>query len=266
MSPEYMILSLTQVAIAGLLIFFSGLLALGLKLKITRSLWIASLRTALQLFMMGFLLQWVFQAESTLVVILMMATMTVVAAFTAAQRSIRHFPGILHNSITAIGFSSWSLILFSSFVIFHIPNWSDPQYIIPLLGMILGNSLNGICLALDRFTEELFSKRDQVDLALSLGATSWEAAKPSLMTAIRIGTLPIINSMMVAGVVSLPGMMTGQLLAGVSPIEAVKYQIVIMFLVATSTFLGTLGVVLLGYHRLFNHWHQFEYWKVGHKK
>ncbi len=86
------------------------------------------------------------------------------------------------------------------------------------------------------------------------------------MTAIRIGTLPIINSMMVAGVVSLPGMMTGQLLAGVSPIEAVKYQIVIMFLVATSTFLGTLGVVLLGYHRLFNHWHQFEYWKVGHKK
>ena len=75
---------------------------------------------------------------------------------------------------------------------------------IPLLGMILGNSLNGICLALDRFTEELFAKRDQVELSLCLGATSWEAARPALTTAVRTGTLPIINSMMVAGLVSLP--------------------------------------------------------------
>ncbi|MBM4303536.1 MAG: ABC transporter permease, partial [Deltaproteobacteria bacterium] len=81
----------------------------------------------------------------------------------------------------------------------------------------------------------------------------------------RTGTLPIINSMTVAGVVSLPGMMTGQLLAGVNPLEAVKYQIVIMFLIATSTLLGTLIVALLGYRKLFNSWHQFEYWKVGQK-
>ena len=71
--------------------------------------------------------------------------------------------------------------------------------------------------------------------------------------------------MMVAGLVSLPGMMTGQLIAGVAPFEAVKYQIVIMFLIATSTVLGTLMVSVLGFRRLFNSWHQFEYWKVGKK-
>ena len=193
----------------------------------------------------------------------MMAAMTLVAALTSTQRAVRPFPGILLNSISAIWISSWVLLWYGSILVFRIPVWTDPQYVIPLLGMILGNSLNGICLAVDRFTEEVYSKREQVELSLSLGATSWEAAKPALITAVRTGTLPIINSMTVAGVVSLPGMMTGQLIAGVSPLEAVKYQIVIMFLIATSTIFGTLIISLLGYKKLFNSWHQFQYWIVG---
>jgi putative ABC transport system permease protein len=266
MSPHYISLSLTQLAWAGGLILGSGLLGLYLRLKITKSLWIAAVRTALQLFAMGFLLQWIFQAQSLIWVLVMMAAMTWVAAWTSTERSVRPFPGVLWNSLLAVWLSSWSLLIYGSFVVFHISKWSDPQYVIPLLGMILGNSLNGICLALDRFTEELFSKRDQVELSLSLGATAWEAARPALVTAIRTGTLPIINSMMVAGLVSLPGMMTGQLIAGVSPLEAVKYQIVIMFLISTSTVLGTIVVSFLGYLKLFNSKHQFEYWKVGQKK
>lgn len=266
MTPHYISLTFYQIAWAGGLIFASGLLGLYLKLKITKPLWISALRTILQLFAMGFLLQWVFQAQSLLWVLTLMTAMTWVAAWTSTERSARPFPGILWNSLLAIWLSSWSLLVYGSFIVFRISNWSDPQYVIPLLGMILGNSLNGICLALDRFTEELFSKRDQVELSLSLGATAWEAARPALVTAIRTGTLPIINSMMVAGLVSLPGMMTGQLIAGISPLEAVKYQIVIMFLISTSTVLGTLVVSFLGYLKLFNSLHQFEYWKVGQKK
>lgn len=265
MTPGYISLSNLQVTTAGLLILLSGFLGLYLRLNITKPLYIGSLRTTLQLFAMGFLLQWIFKTESSLAVFLMMAAMTLVAAWTSTSRSARPFPGILVNSVTAIWFSSWSLLLFATTLVFKIPTWSDPQYVIPLLGMILGNSLNGICLAIDRFTEELFSKKEQVETDLCLGANSWEAARPALITAIRTGTLPIINSMMVAGLVSLPGMMTGQLIAGVSPLEAVKYQIVIMFLIATSTVMGTLIVSLLGYRRLFNRWHQFEYWKVGKK-
>jgi putative ABC transport system permease protein len=265
-SPQYIQLSASQVALATLLILISGALSLYFRLGMTKPLWIASVRTLVQLFLMGFLLQWIFQAQSLWLVILMMTAMTLVAAWTATQRSARPYPGILVNSTTAIWTSSWVLLLYGTFILFRVPTWSDPQYVIPLLGMILGNSLNGICLALDRFTEELVSKRDQVELALSFGANSWEAARPALVTAVRTGTLPIINSMMVAGIVSLPGMMTGQLIAGVSPLEAVKYQIVIMFLISTSTLLGTLLASFFGYRRLFNEWHQFEYWKVGQKK
>jgi putative ABC transport system permease protein len=103
----------------------------------------------------------------------------------------------------------------------------------------------------------LDSKRDEVDTLLALGATRWEAARRPIQQAVRTGMIPTINAMMVVGLVSLPGMMTGQLLGGVAPTQAVRYQIMIMFLIAAGTALGTVGVVLLGYLRLFNHDHQF---------
>jgi putative ABC transport system permease protein len=126
-------------------------------------------------------------------------------------------------------------------------------------GMILGNTLNGISLGLDRLGSELAAKRAQVEALLALGATRWEAARHPIQEAVRTGLIPIMNSMMVVGIVSLPGMMTGQILAGASPLEAVKYQIVIMFLIASGTALGTVSVVLLSYRRLFNSSHQFLY-------
>ncbi|MGB5174822.1 MAG: ABC transporter permease, partial [Thermoanaerobaculia bacterium] len=124
---------------------------------------------------------------------------------------------------------------------------------------ILGNTLTGISLGLDRFTDALTQGRDRVELLLSLGGTRWEAALPAIREAARTGMIPILNSMTVVGIVSLPGMMTGQLLAGVSPVQAVKYQIVIMFLIASATALGTVGAVLLSYLRLFSRQHQFRY-------
>jgi putative ABC transport system permease protein len=123
--------------------------------------------------------------------------------------------------------------------------------------MILGNTLNGVSLGLDRLGGELSGKRDQVEALLALGATRWEAARGPIRQAVRTGLIPTINAMMVVGIVSLPGMMTGQLLAGTSPVEAVKYQVVIMFLIASGTALGTVSVVLLSYRRLFNEDHQF---------
>ena len=101
--------------------------------------------------------------------------------------------------------------------------------------MILGNTLNGISLGLDRLGEQLASKRDQVETLLALGATRWEAARAFIQQAVRTGMIPMINSMMIVGLVSLPGMMTGQLLGGTPPEQAVRYQIVIMFLLAAGT-------------------------------
>ncbi|MFP6659456.1 MAG: ABC transporter permease, partial [Pirellulales bacterium] len=111
----------------------------------------------------------------------------------------------------------------------------------------------------------LAARRDQVEMLLSLGATRWEAARPAVRQSVRTGMTPIINAMMVVGVVSLPGMMTGQILSGAAPLDAVKYQIVIMFLIASATAMGTVSIVLLGYRRLFNADHQFLYQRVQTK-
>ena len=180
-----------------------------------------------------------------------------------ARGTPRRYPGIWLNSIVSMWASSWIIAAIALFGIVRVRPWYDPQYAIPLLGMILGNTLNGISLGLDRLTEELRSRRDQVDTLLALGATRWEAAQEPVRRSVRTGMIPIINSMMVVGIVSIPGMMTGQLLAGVDPLSAVEYQIVIMFLIASGTALGPVGVVLLGYRRLFNERHQFLFHRIS---
>ena len=148
---------------------------------------------------------------------------------------------------------------FALLVVFEgTEKWYQPQYAVPLLGMVLGNILNGITLGLNSFTESLVNRRDYIESMLALGATRWEAALEPVREAIKTGMTPIINAMMIVGLVSLPGMMTGQLVSGMDPMHAIKYQIVIMFLIAAATALGTVGVVMLTFLRLFSKDHQFR--------
>ena len=122
--------------------------------------------------------------------------------------------------------------------------------------MGVGNLLAGVSLTLDRFMQGVAPESGVIEGDLALGATRWEAARPLISEALRTGMIPTINAMMVMGVVSLPGMMTGQMLAGAAPAAAVRYQIVIMFMIAATTALGTLSVILLAFRRLFNRRHQ----------
>jgi len=254
----YLELTYTQVAIAGLLILINGLLSLWLRLGLERSLLIASVRSVGQLLLIGLVLEWVFQIERWQIVLVVLCMMTLIAGWTAASRSERRYPGLYFNTIISIWASSWLVTAFAMFVILRdLDHWYQPQYIIPMLGMVLGNTLNGISLGLNHFTSAMYNERSAVETALALGATRWEAAKAPIQEAIRTGMIPITNAMMVVGLVSLPGMMTGQIMAGAAPIEAVKYQIVILFLIAAATALGTGGIVALSYRRLFNSDHQF---------
>ena len=122
--------------------------------------------------------------------------------------------------------------------------------------MVLGNTLNGMTLGLDCLMEDLCNKRELIETALALGATRWEACQEQIRNAIRVGMIPTINSMMIMGLVSLPGMMTGQILEGASPALAVRYQIVVLFMIASATALGVIGVVGLAWLRLTNREHQ----------
>jgi len=255
----YIELSYLKVAIAASLLLLNGAISIFLRLGLERRLMIAGIRTVIQLLLVGLVLEWVFAVDRWFLVVALLSLMSLVAGVVAVRRSERRFPGIWFNSIVSMWVSSWLITGVALFVIVDVEPWYSPQYAIPLLGMILGNTLNGISLGLDRLGEELVSRRSEVEELLALGARSWEAARRAVRQAVRVGMTPIVNSMMVVGIVSLPGMMTGQLLAGVDPAEAVKYQVVIMFLIASGTGLGTVAVVLLSYRRLFNSDHQFLY-------
>jgi len=261
MPAEYIALGVWQVAAAASLIVLSAVISLLLQLGLERRLLLAAARTVVQLMLLGLVLKWIFQHGQWYFVVGLMATMTVVAGWAAVRRVDRRYAGLLLDSLLAIWVSSWCVTAVAIFGVVQVPAhghpWYQPQYAIPLLGMILHNTLNGISLGMDRFSSELAGKRVEVETLLALGATRWEAARGPMQEAVRTGMIPVINSMMVIGIVSIPGMMTGQLLAGVAPHQAGMYQMVIMFLIAAGTSLGTVAAVLLGYRRLFTPDHRF---------
>ena len=262
-TASYQQLSYWQVATAASLILLCGLISAAVGLGIGRSLLIAGIRTALQLWLVGLVLQWVFAVDRWYFVIALMTLMTLVAGVAAVQRVEKRYPGIWIDSLVSVWASSWLMAAFAVFAVIRPEgSWYQPQYTIPLLGMILGNSLTAISLGMGRLSDELLRRRGEVETLLALGATRWEAGRDAVRTAIRTGLIPILNTMMVVGLVSLPGMMTGQILSGVDPIDAVKYQIVIMFLIAAATSLGVVTSVLLGFQRLFNARHQFRYERI----
>ena len=259
MPISYLELSYGQVALAALLILVNGALSVLLRLDLHRRLLVASVRTVTQLLLIGFVLQWVFALRRWYVVVGLALLMVGIAGVSAVQRTERRFPGIWLDSLLSMWASSWLVAGVALVGIVRVEPWFHPQYAIPLLGMILGNTLTGISLGLGRLGDELVVRRGEVELLLTLGATRWEAARRPIRVALTTGLTPILNSMMVVGIVSLPGMMTGQLLAGVDPTQAVKYQVVIMFLLAAGTGLGTVAIVLLTYRRLFSPRHQFRH-------
>ena len=123
---------------------------------------------------------------------------------------------------------------------------------IPIFGMLVGNSMNAIALSLDRMYSEIYAHLDQVEQLLCFGATPWEAVIVYARKAVTAGMTPTINSLMVVGLVSLPGMMTGQILAGMNPVEAVRYQFVVMIMMAAAVSIGCLLIVGFSYRRMFN--------------
>lgn len=258
MDAPYLILDWWQVALASFLILINGAISAALRLKMERTLAIAAIRTVVQLLLIGMVLEWVFRVERATVVVGLLSIMTLVAGYTAVQRTPRRYPGIWWNALISVWVSSWFVTAYAVMVVMgSVQQWYQPQYTIPLMGMILGNTMNGVSLGLSALIDSLDSQRDRVETLLALGATRWEAASGPIRQAVRTGMIPLVNMMMVVGLVNLPGMMTGQILAGTRPMHAVNYQIVIMFLVASSAALGTVSVVLLAFLRLFSRDHQF---------
>lgn len=258
MSTEYLQIGYTQTALAAVLIIVNLVLSALLRLDLGRRLLVASVRMSVQLLLIGLALEWIFALEHALPVLAMAAAMAAMAGVAAVNRTGRRFAGVYWNSLVSVSGAAFLVTGLALAGIVRVDPWYAPQYLIPLLGMVLGNTLNGISLALDRFTESLAGNRHGIEAVLALGGSRWEAAHRQIRDALRVGMIPTINSMMVMGLVSLPGMMTGQILAGADPVDAVRYQVVIMFMIASAAALGAFGVVFLAYRRLFDEAHRLR--------
>ncbi len=241
----YIVLGPGDLLWASGLVLLAGLLSLVLRLGLERRLFWAALRTVVQLSLLGLVLTRVFASNSALLVLALLLGMTLVAGREAVSRAKYRYPFIFWDTTLVMVVTAFLVGAVVTQVVIGVRPWYHPQYVIPLVGMILGNSLNGVSLALDTFLDYLRTRRKEIELYLVFGAKRAEALRLPTRQAVRRGLIPIINAMSVAGIVSLPGIMTGQILAGVPPVQAVAYQILIMFMLAGSYTLGTILVTLL---------------------
>jgi putative ABC transport system permease protein len=251
-------LSLGQLGLAlllvGVVIAISAYQALG----IGRDLVVGSLRAVVQLYLVGLILAVVFQAAQWYWVLLMLTVMTAVAAQAATSRLARPMPGARAIAALALTVSTAVTLAYVIGVIVQARPWYEPQYIIPIAGMILGSAMTSAALAGDRLQGDLRVRADEVEARLALGFSGREAVQPMARTALRAAMIPTVNGMMTVGLVQLPGMMTGQILAGSSPLLAIKYQLVVVFMQAAATALASLLFVRLAVGRYLTPAHQLR--------
>lgn len=241
-----------QLALTVILVFITGVVSAFLKLGLLKPLIWGTIRTFVQLTLVGYVLTYIFAINNLWLLIAIITMMCYIASRTAVKRTpnVPDYPTILaFLSLMASTYLVGSIVV--TLIIAPEP-WYSARIVIPIFGMILGNSMNGIALALDRLYGEARSHTAEIEALLTFGATPWEAIHNSVQEAVRAGMTPTINSLMVVGLVSLPGMMTGQILGGVDPREAVRYQIVVMLMIAAAVAIGCLLLVGLSYKKLFN--------------
>lgn len=263
---DYHALSYWDVAIAASLVFINGIISVALKLHLGRSLLLGSVRTVLQLGLIGFILKWIFTINHVSLVLLILFIMTSIAALNVRGRNSYTYHGQLQDAFVSILLPAWAILFIGMLIVMRVQPWYAPQYIIPIAGMIIGNVLTGVSLVMDRLLNELSDKKDSIEMLISLGATPWESYLEIARKAMSAGMMPTINSMMVVGLVSLPGMMTGQILAGQDPEQAVRYQIIVMFFLTAATGLACMLVVYSLFKRLFNKQGVFLYQRLHEAK
>ncbi len=218
---------------------------------------IASIRMTIQLIAVGYILEYVFAQAHPLYTVTLVMIMLAFAIYTIQKKAKSILNRALKQLIT-ISMSAgilFSLIYFI-FVVLALSPWYDPSYVIPIAGMIIGNSMTGIALGVNTLTEGIHTRRHLIEAALMLGATPKQSCKEIINQSFDAAMLPTINSMLGMGIVFLPGMMTGQILGGASPVVAIEYQIAIMLGIVGSVSLSVVLLVQFGYRTFFNHRNQ----------
>ncbi len=236
-------------------LFLVLLLVMSLLLKLGRGreFLVATVRMTFQLVLAGYILELVFRQQHILVTLAIMLFMQVFALVTIFGRVRGKIGPRLKKVVTLALFLGTSMPLaYFMFVVIAADPWYEPRFFIPIAGMTIGNSMTGITLGTERLTRVFQISRTRIEESLMLGATPQMAVSEFLSDTFNAAIIPTINSMLGMGIIFIPGMMTGQILAGASPVDAIKYQIVIMMGILGSVALAVYMIVQLGYKTFFN--------------
>lgn len=249
-------MSLIALSFTLLFVIITMLVSVWQKLDLEKDIAIGTIRSAVQLLAVGYVLQFVFKSESILFIILIICIMIIVASRNAAQRA-KGLNGIVWKVIISI--VTMVVLMMGLLLSLQIIE-ATPQYIIPLSGMTIGNAMVACGLFLTQLKRELQASKGEIETLLSLGATSRQAVQEVLKRSVKFSMIPTIDSMKTVGLVQLPGMMTGMIVAGADPVEAVRYQLLIIFVFTSSSAITSMILSSLCYKSLFTKELQLKQW------
>lgn len=248
-------MTFTALVLSLSLVLISIIVSAYHRLDLEKDIVIGTIRAVIQLLAVGYILKFVFHATDWRLTTVMLAVMIVVAGRNAAKRG-KGLPGAFAVVTAAIG--GGALATISIMVILGIITYK-PSQVIPIGGMVIGNAMVGAGLVLNRLIAEIRQKRMEIEAALALGATSRQAIGGILETSVKAGLIPTVDSMKTLGIVQLPGMMTGLILAGADPLQAVRYQMLVAFMLSATVSVSCIIVGLLTYRRFFTSSHQLKH-------
>ncbi len=253
-------LSFVELAIAVLLALAAASLSLLLSLGFHRTLVWSMTRMVVQLLLVGTLLRFVFSQNAGWLTVVIFMAMLVAASNEVGARQPNRLRGFwqLMASGAAVSLSTTLVSIFALVTVLGTDNWLQPAHAIPIAGIILGTAMNSASISLNALLSNITAERSAIEAQLALGATRWQALAPLIRRAVRSGILPVMNQMVGAGIITMPGIMSGQILAGQDPFEAAKYQIFLMLLLAASGVASTIAAVYLTTSRLTDDRHRLR--------
>lgn len=236
-------MTFTSMWFAFAFVLIALLLSVWQKLGLEKEIAVGTIRSTVQLLAIGYVLQFVFHSDSIAFILILLVMMISVASWNAASRG-KNLPGIFWRIVICLTITE--LITMGLLVLLGLVS-PTPQYLIPMSGMIIGSSMIVSSLFLTHMNRETETAKGEIETLLSLGATTRQAVQGVLKRAVKASMIPTFDTMKTIGLVQLPGMMTGMIVAGASPIEAVRYQIMIMLSFSSSAAISAVLISLLSY-------------------
>lgn len=241
-------MSYTSLALTLIFVLIPLLLSKTLRLGLEKDTIVATVRSIIQLLTVGYLLQFVFDSEHVIYIVLMVLLM-IGAAVENVRKKGSFIKGITWKVMITIVFIE---LLTQGILLGLRITPPTAQYIIPISGMVIGNAMVLSILFLNRFISEVEAHEDEAELILSLGGTPKQAIHSQLMSSIKASMIPTVESQKTMGLVQLPGMMSGQIIAGADPLQAVMFQLLVLFLLLTAASVSGIMLGFLSYPSLFN--------------